>query len=428
MIRGKSIHVFAAACALLLLAVLAACGGSASSPAATASVPPAAAPTPTPPATAPPTPPPPTTPPAPTPTPAKAAQFLYALGSTGMTETAFRVGSDGSLASLDTALQSSFTVSLTAADASGHHVFGFDASNSTGPLLTFSVDADSGALHQTSSAALPANATFTSKPVLNPAGTFMFAGLSVGQSGIATYMIATYSVDSAGNLSLVPAADGSAGNKVDLVPGALVVNPAGTFLYAALESHSVFTPTMLIQYAIDSAGRLTEVKSISVTSSDIGANALAMTPNGTTLYLRMFSPTVITFAVDPSTGNLTQKATAACACGNADEGGNILVNAKGTLLFEAVGGESFNDGGVALYGIDQSTGALTPLSNSFISIGAMSPPSFVLDSSGTFLYATGYLVNFEGFSVTDAGVVSTLPGSPFQQTAAQALFMVNFKT
>src|SRR5512142_2457347 len=156
---------------------------------------------------------------------------------------------------------------------------------------------------------------------------------------------------------------------------------------------------------------------------------LAMTPNEGTLYLQMHTfanaPNVVAFAVDPSTGHLTKKATTACNCGNAVRGGDMIVNSKGTLLFEGVGGESFNDGGVALYSIDKSTGALTPLR--FILIGSSGVPSFALDSSGTFLYATGGLVNFEGFSVTDAGVVSPVPGSPFAQTEAQALFMVNFK-
>jgi 6-phosphogluconolactonase (cycloisomerase 2 family) len=184
----------------------------------------------------------------------------------------------------------------------------------------------------------------------------------------------------------------------------------------------------VIQFAIDSAGRLTEVSSLSLPSVGINVpNGIAMTPNGSTLYVQMFSPNVAAFAVDPSTGNLTQKATVACNCGNADEGGGLVVNSKGTLLFEGVGGESFNDGGVALYSIDQSTGALTPLSNSFISIGSMGAPSFALDSGGTFLYATGFLVNFKGFSVTDSGMVTPVPGSPFAQTAAQALFMVKFK-
>src|SRR5512142_1782240 len=143
---------------------------------------------------------------------------------------------------------------------------------------------------------------------------------------------------------------------------------------------------------------------------------LAMTPNEGTLYLQMHTfanaPNVVAFAVDPSTGHLTKKATTACNCGNAVRGGDMIVNAKGTLLFEGVGGESFDDGGVALFSIDQSTGALTPLSNSFVFVGSSGVPSFVVDSSGTFLYATGFLSNFKGVSVTDAGVVSSVPGSP----------------
>jgi 6-phosphogluconolactonase (cycloisomerase 2 family) len=345
-----------------------------------------------------------------------------------MIQTAFHVGSDGSLTSLGTALQAANSIRLAAADVNGHHVFGFDTSTSTGPLLTFSVEPKSGALQQTSSAALPQNTSVATSPALNPASTFMFVGLTAGQSGmLATYMIATYSVDSAGNLTLVPAADGSAGTSVLLTPAALVVNPSGTFLYVAFQSPSVSVPATLIQFAIDSAGRLTQVSSVSLPSAGISnATRVAMTPNGSTLYLQMFSPSVIAFAVNPSTGNLTQKATVGCNCGNADEGGDLVVNSKGTLLFEGVFGESFGDSGVALYSIDQNTGALTPLSNSFVFTGSAGAPSFALDSSGSLLYATGFMSNFKGFSVTDGGVVSPVPGSPFAQSV-DTVFTVNFK-
>jgi 6-phosphogluconolactonase (cycloisomerase 2 family) len=217
--------------------------------------------------------------------------------------------------------------------------------------LRFRLNPNSGALQQTSSAALPPNAEFTFQPALNPASTSMFVGLQAGQPGtMASYMIATYAVDSAGNPALVRAADGSAGKSVVFSPEALVVNPSGTFLYAALDSHSVLIPSTVIQFAIDSAGRLIEVSSFSLPSFGISPTSLAITPNGSTLYLQMlslpkFSPTVVVLAAAPSTGNLTEQATVACDCGNADEGGNMVVNSKETLLFEGVGGDSFSDGG-----------------------------------------------------------------------------------
>jgi 6-phosphogluconolactonase (cycloisomerase 2 family) len=135
--------------------------------------------------------------------------------------------------------------------------------------------------------------------------------------------------------------------------------------------------------------------------------------------------------VDPSTGKLTDMGTV-CACvGNSGFGsGHIAFNAKGTVLFQAIGGETAD--GVALYSINQSTGALTSLSKLFLPIVSNGVPSFALDSSGTFLYAAGFLRDeILGLSITDAGAFTALPGFPLEQTGSEdqlfTIFIVNFK-
>jgi 6-phosphogluconolactonase (cycloisomerase 2 family) len=342
-----------------------------------------------------------------------------------------RVNNDGSLTSLDTALQTSNQF-VVLADVTGHHLFGFDIGStqgSPGLLATFAVQPDTGALQQSSSVALPPNNLNVAPAMtLNAAGTLLF----VQSSGV----IATYSVDTAGNLTLVHAADvGFSGNPV--VP---VVNPAGTFLYVAATTS--LGDTTLEQFAIDSSGALTQVSSLAVGQVGDPTN-LVITPNGSTVYLPIGPgaglPGVLTFSVDPSTGKLTQGATVNCNCDNGlpDGGGAIAVNAQGTLLFQATFGETVGAGGIALYAIE-STGALIPLPNSFIGVGNPGGESFVLDSSGTSLYTTGCFpasqlpcgnAQIQGFFVSGNGAVTLAPGSvgslfPF---GGLTLTMVNFK-
>jgi hypothetical protein len=129
MFRRQSICIFTAACALILLAILAACGGNASSPAATASAAPA------PPAAAP-------APPTPTPPPPP-AQYLYAWNftATGTAVDGFRINSDGTLTPLGVLLQTSQLLDLMVADPSGQFVYASVQGDPSGPgaLVSFRV-------------------------------------------------------------------------------------------------------------------------------------------------------------------------------------------------------------------------------------------------------------------------------------------------
>ncbi len=413
--------VSASVCVLAILLTLLACGGSSSPPSTTATPPTSAAGPTLPPA------PPPTSPPPP-PAPAQPTQLLYAVTqstSTGSVYTAFKVGSDGSLSPLGTALQTTQPTLIRAADPNGHYLFGFKLVDPTSAtvqqLLTFTVQPATGALQQTSTADVPLPSGATAiEAAVNPAGTFMF--IAMADAAAQSSLIVTYSIDSSGKLKLVPTASGSPG--VTIPVNALTVNPAGNFLYAA----DFNIGTTVSQFAIDSTGHLSQVSALSLPSVGAGVETLAMARNGSTLYVGLFStPAVLVLSVDPSTGKLTDMGTV-CACvGNSGFGsGQIAFNAKGTVLFQAIGGETAD--GVALYSVNQSTGALTSLSSSFLTVKSAGVPSFALDASGNFLYAAGPMVDeILGFSVTDAGVLTTLPGFPLKQTGADDLFMVNFK-
>jgi 6-phosphogluconolactonase (cycloisomerase 2 family) len=351
-------------------------------------------------------------------------QILYSVNfsNTGTDVTAFRVNSDGSLTSLGTALQ---TPKLFARFASsGRHVFGsigtvpseggFAVFNT---LITFSAQPN-GTLRQNFSTPLPSG-TSARGAVLNPAGTFLFVVLTIpGQSNLT---IATYAVSPSGKLALV-----NSGSGLSIPPEAsLAINPTGTFLYASILSpDAVFTT--ILQFAISSTGALTQVGSFS-TSILFGGINLAFTPNGNTLYSGPFiSPEVTRFSVDPATGALTEQDTVTCTCfPTSDNGRGILVNPQGTLLLQLVSGEEF--GGVAFYSIDPSTGALTPLS-SFIAFGSPGVfSSFVLDSSGTFVYATDQGLGILGFSISASGAVTPVPGSPFPEGGGGSLLLVDLK-
>jgi 6-phosphogluconolactonase (cycloisomerase 2 family) len=353
-------------------------------------------------------------------------QILYSVNSTsaGTDVTAFRVNSDGSLTSLGTALQTSDRINLVA--SSGRHVFGFPADTGvSGSLVTFSARPN-GRLRQSFSAPLPLGtvglALTPPRPVLNPAGTFLFVPLAV--PGEASATIVTYAVGPSGKLVLASSGSGLSIPVREFGFFSLLVNPTGTFLYASF-SPPVGSPTTILQFAISSTGALTQVGTFP-TSISTGATNLAITPNGNTLYLGAFQmPQVTRFSINPVTGALTEQDTVSCACGS-DLGGTILINPAGTLLLQGI--RVSLGGGIAFYSIDPSTGALTPLS-SFTPLSSIVGlfPSFVLDSSGSFLYLTDFgRSDILGFSVSASGTVTALPGSPFPGGGG-SLLLVNLK-
>jgi 6-phosphogluconolactonase (cycloisomerase 2 family) len=286
-----------------------------------------------------------------------------------------------------------------------------------------------GALKLVSTADLPANTAITTAVALNPAGTLMFVPLGVVCCGSGTPqrggLIATYSIDSAGNLALLQTGGVASGTDLATTPTGLVVNPAGSFLYAM--SYNLGNQQATIsQFAIQASGELVPLSNLSLASG--GTVGLAMTPDGKTLYAEMYNgPEVVAFAVDPTTGKLTQQETQNCGC-FAGWGGGIQVNATGTMLFEATAGESLAVDGVVAFSIDPSTGALTPLPKSFISVNSDGAPTFVLDSSGLLLYTTGPgVIDLLGYSIGAGGAATPVPGSPFAGTGGGSLLMVNYQ-
>jgi 6-phosphogluconolactonase (cycloisomerase 2 family) len=203
----------------------------------------------------------------------------------------------------------------------------------------------------------------------------------------------------------------------------MIVNPAGSFLYAA--SNNLGGTLDFAQFQIASSGTLTPVSTLH--TNVFSGNNFAITPNGATLYWSLYvGPQVVTFAVDPATGNLTQGATVTCDCFSpvgADVGGEIEVNPQGTLLVEGTQGETNPGGGLAFYRIDPATGSLTQIT--FKSVGSPGSPFFTLDQSGNFLYAADAgLTSIQGYAVSSGGTLTPVPGSPFPQ-AGGGLIMVN---
>ncbi len=361
-------------------------------------------------------------------------QLLYHIaedGNTGSTTmTAFRVNNDGSLTSLGTALQTSTPTFVTTADASGHHLFGVQGfvAGSTPSIVTFSVQPSTGALQQTAALQVPTGTTFQGF-VTNPARTLMFVSLQNGGSNGGSPSpgsIATYAVDSSGNLTPVNVP----GVALPAAVFSMIVNPAGTFLYAA-SSNLAGTALSVTRFQIASGGLLTPVSTLQ--TNLFSGNNFAIAPNGNTLYLGLHdSPQVAQFAVDPATGNLMQGPTVPCDCPTAeftiDAGGGIVVNPQGTLLVEGTQAESQGGGGLAFYRIDPGTGSLAPIPNTFKSVGSAGSPSFTLDPSGNFVYATDVaLTSIQGYAVSGGGTLTPVPGSPFPQAGGGSLLIVNLQ-
>ena len=119
------------------------------------------------------------------------------------------------------------------------------------------------------------------------------------------------------------------------------------------------------------------------------------------------------FAVDPTTGALTQIAGSPFAAGK--DPGHIASDPKGKFLFTA----NSQDNTVSAFTIDGTSGALTPIAGSPFAAGG-GAVSVAVDRDGTFVYLgmqSSPIAGTEGlagFRIDGtSGTLTPLAGSPF---------------
>lgn len=184
--------------------------------------------------------------------------------------------------------------------------------------------------------------------------------------------IAAFSIDTLTGALAAIDAPVAAGTR----PQQVVVDPAGRFAYVASDASS-----QVISYRIDSAtGALAQTG----VATSIGANALAIDPTGTFLYVA--GSEIGMFRIDPATGVLSSSGTLTGHVSLSDvkvhPGSNFVYFSNQAL------------GTISVYSFDRTTGVLTNIPANLLDLGGSLPSCIEIDPSGQFAFLTQVRLGF----------------------------------
>ena len=271
-----------------------------------------------------------------------------------------------------------------------------------GGISVFRVNNTSGAITAVAGSPFPTTGGgFPARSLFHPSGKFLYTGLMLN----ATSDISGFSVDSASG-SLTPLARSpfpgqtfGGGGGVE----SLAINPAGTLLYAS----GFFMG--ITGYAVDTtSGELTQLAGSPFISTGTFFNStLVVHPSGKFLYTADFDVDgVRVFPID-SDGSL-----------GAEIAGSPFLSGTGArdIALDPSGRFAYviNDGdtNVTAFSVNTTSGELTLVGN--VDTG-ISPFSLTVDSSGKFLYVTNQTDgNVSAYTINSAtGALTPVVGSPF---------------
>jgi 6-phosphogluconolactonase (cycloisomerase 2 family) len=253
--------------------------------------------------------------------------------------------------------------------------------------------------------------------------------------------LAAFQINPDGSLTNAPSPTFS------LLPLGLVAHPTANFLYASSSTSVTGVLSVLAFNSQTGALNLTSSVSFGGNNIEIGApesgilgNSAVITPGGGYLYQGYAynpnsvgqSPTLLQFAgfsIDSATGALSAIQGSPVSLTIPSGFSSITqmaVNPTGTLLYA---GYRFatklgEDGAVAAFSIDPSSGALTAIPGSPFSVRG-APYSVAIDASGRFLIVSGSEATvahcLDVLSIDPGtGALASLPGSPFVGCGAVA--------
>ncbi|MDQ8182898.1 beta-propeller fold lactonase family protein [Pelagicoccus sp. SDUM812005] len=219
---------------------------------------------------------------------------------------------------------------------------------------------------------------------ISPDGEFVYAVAMFSNS------LATFDRDrSSGALSFVDAIY-DADNGVDVLdqPRSLVMSPDGKNLYVAAYNDnklSVFSRNSVTGAASFLGVYEEGDQGVEELSSP---HALALSPDGKSLYVALFSNEIIVFDRDSSSGLLTYKSRLSYLAGESRKESNraLALSPDGKYLYVA----SWNNDAISVFSRDTSTGAITHQTNLFNGASGVSnldgPHAISISSDGAYLY------------------------------------------
>lgn len=241
--------------------------------------------------------------------------------------------------------------------------------------------------------------------VVTPSNGFLY----VAASGV----IYGYTINSStGALTaILNASGGQALANADIV--SMVVSPDGQWLLGLDANQSLVT---IDEFQIGTTGLLgTEAGSQYALQSQasIVAESIAVSPAGNYIAASLGTGGVVMFSLTTSTGAVAPVSElTASTTSSADQA--VTFDSTSSMLYVAVSG---TNGGVYPFTIGTG-GALTEVSGAPFSLGtgdtAAGPASILIDKSGKYLYVGNRSASsISGFSIGTGGVLTALAGSPF---------------
>ena len=284
------------------------------------------------------------------------------------------------------AFSSPAVLTVTPAAATATSPFAYVARND-GTLMTYAIDAVTGALSSASNLDLGASLRAVT---VDPSGKFVYATKNTGQ-------IFAFTIDATtGALTAVTGSPYATGSFAI----AVAVEPSGKFVYVAnYDSNNVSI------FAINATtGALTPVGAAVPAGSS--PDSVTIHPSGKFAYVaNSVSGDVSAYTINASSGALTAMTGSPFAAGT--DPNSVAVESSGRFAYVANRGS--ND--VSIFAIDTTTGALTPVGAR--SAAGTSPQSVTVDPRGKFAYvANKGSANVSAYAI-DAGTGSlTAVGAP----------------
>jgi 6-phosphogluconolactonase len=230
---------------------------------------------------------------------------------------------------------------------------------SPGSIAIYDFDAASGALMPSSVPSVPTGGNSPFAPTVHPTGKYLYV------PNLATGSVSAFGIDSiTGLLSPLPNSPSTTGGTFPIVP---VIHPSGRFLYIA-NGNSLFNPAAPV--------------------------------------------TVAAFVVDSATGALTAVTGSPFLSGGSNvlgDPGICQIDSRGKFLL--VTHSATNS--VAVFSINQDTGALTAVPGSPFAVGSK-PATPMIDPSGKYVYVvnrssndiSSYMINHDTGALT---LINTMP-------------------
>jgi 6-phosphogluconolactonase (cycloisomerase 2 family) len=311
-------------------------------------------------------------------------EFLYASSTSGQVLGYSIDHNTGALTAINSISGPMRSLGLTAVN--NQFLYASDPLNSQ--LYGYSINPTSGALTMLGASPFSTGAITFPAQLASPQNTSLLYAADAGR-------VDAFSVGSSGAITPVSGSPFAAATNL-----LLTVDPSGEFLYTPL----VAPPGSIAAFTIGSGGSLAAVPGSPFTiPGQTISNSLSagIVDTGSFVYEALSAANQIAaFSINSSTGALTPVPTSPFSTTGTP---TALLSASG-FLYAAI------DGAVTAYSIDPSSGALTTASSSPFAIGAV---AMAADSFGQYLYLAGPL-GILAFSIdSSTGALTPVLGSPF---------------